>query len=58
MFAVLVVITFAGDRIAKVWKDRVGVKARRGLLVTAVVVIVVIAVVAGLSLTLARPGTP
>ena len=58
MFAVLVVITFAGDLIAKLWKDSVGVKARRGLLVTAVVVIVVIAVVVGVSLTLSRPDTP
>jgi len=58
MFAVLVVITFAGDRIAKTWKEKVGVKARRCLLVTAVVVIVVIAVVVGRSLTLSRPDPP
>ena len=58
MFAVLVVITFAGDKIAKLWKDKVGVKARRGLLATVVVVFVVIAVVVGRFLALASPDTP
>lgn len=58
MFAVLVFITFAGDKIAKAWKDKVGVKAKRGLLAAAVVAVVVIATVVGFSLTLARPNTP
>jgi len=45
MFAVLVVITFAGDRIAKSWKERVGVKAKRRLLAAAVVIFVALAAV-------------
>jgi len=58
MFAVLVVITFAGDRIAKTWKEKVGIKTRKVLIVAAIIAVVVIAVVVGRSLTLSRPDTP
>ena len=58
VFAAAHFITFAGDKIAKTWKEKVGVKARRCLLATVVVVFVVIAVVVVRSLALASPDTP
>lgn len=58
MFAVLVIITFAGDKIAKTWKEKVGIKTRKVLIVAAILAVVVIAVVVGRSLTLSRPDPP
>ena len=51
MFAVLVVITFAGDKIAKLWKEKVGSETRKVLIVAAILAVVVIAVATGVSLT-------
>lgn len=51
MFAVLAVITFAGDKIAKTWKEKVGIRTRKKLIVAAILAVVVIAVATGISLT-------
>ncbi|MDD4441206.1 MAG: hypothetical protein PHX41_04855 [Kiritimatiellae bacterium] len=51
LFAVLAVFTFAGDKIAKAWKEKVGSKTRKVLIVAAILAVVVIAVATGVSLT-------
>lgn len=56
LLTVLVSFTFAGDRIAKLWKRTVGVKGRKCLIAAAIVAVVAIALVVGFSL--ARPNSP
>ena len=51
LFAVLAVFTFAGDKIAKLWKEKVGSETRKVLIVAAILAAVVIAVATGVSLT-------
>lgn len=58
LLTVLVIFTFAGDRIAKLWKRTASVKGKKCLIAAAIVAVVVVAVAVGFSLTLARPNSP
>jgi uncharacterized membrane protein len=58
LLAVLVVFTFAGDRIARLWKEKVAVKGRKCRIAAAIVAAVVIAAAVIIVLTQVRQDVP